>query len=85
MLKVPEDPMEYTWCFPDNASQILITGVLFTDGALRGLHPEARRGGWAFAMMGAERGELKEGLLWHLLGALAHSREGRVEGGGRGG
>ena len=63
MPLLPELPREQTWCFPENASQVLLTGVLYTDGAMRGLHPEARRGGWAFAMLASE---------------LAHGREGRA-------
>ena len=48
-----------TWSFPDNADQLIATGDIYTDGALRGLHPEARRAGWAFAMVNAESQMIK--------------------------
>ena len=44
-------PRAQTWTFPENAEAHLVTGEVFTDGALRGLHPEARRAGWAFALV----------------------------------
>ena len=48
---LPPMPEGSTWCFPDDASNHVVTGTVFTDGALRGSQPEARRSGWAFAMV----------------------------------
>ena len=52
MPLVPSPPSERVWCFPENAADVRITGDVFTDGALRGLQLEVRRGGWAFAKLG---------------------------------
>ena len=48
---LPPLPLDQTWSFPEDADKHLVTGKVFTDGALRGAHPEARRAGWAFAMV----------------------------------
>ena len=53
---LPPLPKVQTWSFPEDADQQLVIGMVFTDGALRGAHPEARRAGWAFAMV--EEGSL---------------------------
>ena len=56
---MPGVPDEEVWCYPPEAGQQLLTGDLYTDGAMRGLHPDARRGGWAFAMLGSSREEIR--------------------------
>ena len=48
---LPPPPVARAWNFPEEGYEGLITGNIYTDGALRGLHPEARRAGWAFAMI----------------------------------
>ena len=49
-LSTPQ-PQAQTWIYPENGGEHLVTGDVYTDGALRGLHPEARRAGWAFALV----------------------------------
>ena len=51
----PHPPTEKVWTFPEGAAEALITGHVFTDGAMKGLLPEVRRGGWAFAKLGSSK------------------------------
>ena len=59
MPLLPTPPSEYVWFFPETAADVLITGDVYTDGALKGMLPEARRSGWAFAKMGRSRGQVQ--------------------------
>ena len=52
---LPNFPCERVWCYPETAGSALITGEVFTDGAMKGRLPEVRRGGWAFAKLGANK------------------------------
>ena len=51
MPLMPAMPTARTHVFPSGAEETVITGNIFTDGALRGTLLQARRAGWAFAMI----------------------------------
>ena len=47
----PVWPKPFTASYPPEANEVVLTGHVYTDGAMRGVLAQARRSGWAFAQV----------------------------------